>query len=156
VKRKKSCAGASAAKGKKTQNYNSDDFSSSSDDSIQKSMKGKHSIKDLLKTIEEKDKIIRSLDLKLLQQWVTSRMNKTKVREELKWTGEETNFAETVNYFCRNFLFPKFKFLKDGWKEIMPDKKNSFYSLCMRHLKIPKGADRKDIWDRVVVPSVMR
>jgi hypothetical protein len=46
VKRKKSCAGASAAKGKKTQNYNSDDFSSSSDDSTQKSMKGKHSIKD--------------------------------------------------------------------------------------------------------------
>ena len=65
TKRKKSCAGASAAKGKKTQNYNSDDFSSSSDDSIQKSMKGKHSIKDLLKTIEEKDKIIRLLDLKL-------------------------------------------------------------------------------------------
>ena len=115
-----------------------------------------HSIKDLLEKIEEKDKMIRSLNLKLSNAKVTSGMNKTKVREELKWTGEETNFAETVNYFCRNFLFPKFKFLKDGWKEIMPDKKNSFYSLCMRHLKIPKGADRKDIWDRVVVPSVMR
>jgi hypothetical protein len=95
------------------------DFSLSSDDLTQNSMKGKHSIKDLLKTIEEKDKIIRSLDLKLSQQRVTSRMNKTKVRKELKWTGEETNFAETVNYFCQNFLFPKFKFLKDGWKEIM-------------------------------------
>ena len=67
-----------------------------------------------MKTIEEKDKIIRSLDLRLSQQRVTSRMNKTKVREELKWMGEETNFAETVNYFCGNFLFPKFKFLKDG------------------------------------------
>jgi hypothetical protein len=43
-------------------------------------------------------------------------MNKRKVQEELKWTGEETNFLETVNYFCRNFLFPKFKLLKDGWK----------------------------------------
>jgi hypothetical protein len=55
-------------------------------------------------------------------------MNKTKVREELKWTGEETNFAEMVNHFCWNFLFPKFinkllnklplilQFLKDGWK----------------------------------------
>ena len=37
----------------------------------------------------------------------------------------------------------------------MPDKKNSLYSLCMRHLIIPKGADKKDIWDRVIVPSVM-
>jgi hypothetical protein len=24
------------------------------------------------------------------------------------------------------------------------------------HLKIPEGADKKDIWDRVIVPSVMR
>ncbi len=38
----------------------------------------------------------------------------------------------------------------------MPDKEKSFYSLCMRHLKIPKGADKKDIWERVIVPSVMR
>jgi len=36
---------------------------------------------------------------------------------------------ETVNYFCRNFLFPKFKFLEDGWKEILPDKKNSLYAV---------------------------
>ena len=56
----------------------------------------------------------------------------------------------------QHFLFPKFKFLKDGWKEILPDKKNTFYSLCMRHLKIPERADKKDIWDRVIVPSVMR
>jgi hypothetical protein len=74
----------------------------------------------------------------------------------LKWTGEETNFAETVDNFCRIFLFPKFKFLKHGWKEIMPDKKNSLYSLCMRHLKIPEGAGKTNIWDRVIVPSVMR
>jgi len=57
-------------------------------------------------------------------------MNKTKVREELKCTGEETNFAETVNHFCWNFLFPKFinkplnklplilQFLKDWMEDI--------------------------------------
>jgi hypothetical protein len=56
----------------------------------------------------------------------------------------------------QHFLFPKFKFLKDGWKEILPDKMNTFYSLCMRHLKISEGADKKDIWDRMIVPSVMR
>ena len=72
-------------------------------------------------------------------------MNKMKVQEELKWTGEETNFAETVNHFCLNFLFPTFKFLKNGWKEILPDKKNSLCLLCMHHLMIPKGADERDI-----------
>jgi hypothetical protein len=74
----------------------------------------------------------------------------------LKWTGEETNFAETVNHFCRNFHLSRFKFLKDGWNEILPDKKNSLYLLCMRRLMIPEGADERDIWERVVVPSIGR
>jgi hypothetical protein len=117
---------------------------------------GNHYVKELLKKIKEKDKVIRLLELVISKTKVTSRMNKTKVQEELKWTGEETNFAETVNNFCRNFLFPKFKFLKDGWRDILPDKKNSFYLLCMRHLRIPEGADERDIWERVIVPSVMR
>ncbi len=109
-----------------------------------------------MKKIKEKDKMIRSLELELSKSKVTSRMNKTKVHKELKWTGEETNFAETVNHFCGHWLFPKFKFLKDGWKKILPDKKNSFYLLCMRHLMISKGANKGDIWERVIVPSVMR
>ena len=100
--------------------------------------------------------MIRLLELVISKTKVASRMNKTKVQEELKWTGEETNFAEMVNNFCWNFLFPKFKFLKDGWRDILLDKKNSFYSLCMHHLRIPKGADERDIWERVIVPSVMR
>jgi hypothetical protein len=156
AKEKKAKIRASAVKGKKTPEYRSDDFSSlsddSSDDSTQKATKGNHSIKDLLEKIEEKDKMIGSLNLKLSNAKVTSRMNKTKVREELKWTGEETNFAETVNHFCRFYLFPRFKFLKYGWTEFMPDKKNSFYSFCMGHLKIHEGADKKDIWERVIVP----
>ena len=106
-----------------------------------------------LKKIEEKDKIIMSLELELSKSKLTTRMTKAKVREELRWTGEEMNFADSVNHFCRHFLFPKFKFLKDGWKEILPDQKNSFYSLCMRHLKISEGANKKDIW---IVPSVIR
>jgi len=32
-------------------------------------------------------------------------MNKTKVQEELKWMGEETNLVEMVNQFCWQFLF---------------------------------------------------
>jgi hypothetical protein len=87
--------------------YDSEDFSSSNvstpkativksrSDSVRK-----HSVKELLKKIKEKDKMIRSLELEVSKSNVTSRMNKTKLREVLKWTGEETNFAETVNHFC--------------------------------------------------------
>ena len=141
----------------------SDDFSSSDDSTpratIVKSRSdsvGKHSIKELLKKIKEQDKKIRSLELELSKLNLTSRMNKRKVGEELKLTREETNFAETVNHFCRHFLFPQYKLLKDGWKKNLPNKKKSLYSLCMRYLMIPEGADKRDIWERVIVPSIMR
>jgi hypothetical protein len=118
---------------------------------------GKHSIKDLLMSIQKKDKEFRALELELSKTKVNSiRMNKTKVQKELKWTEEETTFAETVNHFCWYFLFPKFKSLKERWKEILPEKKNSLYLLCMRHLQIPKGSDESDIGERVIVPSIMR
>ena len=118
--------------------------------------KGKHSIKDLLEELNDKEKIIRSLELELAKSKMTTRMNKKKVREEFKWTGEETNFAETVNNFCRSFLFPRNKFLKEKWQDYLPKRMNSLYSLCMRHLKIPEGADERDIWERVIVPSISR
>ena len=117
---------------------------------------GKHSIKDLLEELNDKEKIIRSLELELAKSKMTTRMNKRKVREELKWTGEETNFAEMVNNFCRSFLFPRNKFLKEKWQDYLPKRMNSLYSLCMRHLKIPEGADERDIWERVIVPSIRR
>ena len=118
--------------------------------------KRKHSIKDLLEELNDKEKIIRSLELELAKSKMTTRMNKRKVREEFKWTGEETNFAETVNNFCRSFLFPRNKFLKEKWQDYLPKRMNSLYSLCMRHLKIPEGADERDIWERVIVPSISR
>jgi hypothetical protein len=75
-----------SAQGKNTLDYGSDDFSSSSDDSTPKAtILGVPSIKILLKKIEEKDRIIRSLELELSKsKMVTARMTKTKVREELK------------------------------------------------------------------------
>jgi hypothetical protein len=140
-----------------------DDFSSSDDltpkATIIKSRSdsvGKHSINELMKKIEEQDKKIRSLEVELSKSNLTSRMKKRKVQEELKWTGEETNFAETVNHYCRYFLSPQYKFLKDGWKEYVPNKKKSLYLLCMRHLMIPEGANKRDIWERVIVPLIMR
>jgi hypothetical protein len=117
---------------------------------------GKHSVKELLKKIEEQDKKIRSLELELCKSNLTSRINKRKVREELKWTGEEKNFAGTANHFCCHFLFPQYKFLKDGRKEYLPNKKKSLYYLCLCHLMILEGADKRDIWERVIVPSIMR
>jgi hypothetical protein len=93
--------------------------------------RGKPTVDELLRMIEDKDERIRLLELELAKSRMTTRMNKTKVREELKWTGEETNFSDTVGNFCRIFLFPRTKFLKDGWADYLSDDRDSLYALCM-------------------------
>ncbi len=56
-----------------------------------------------------------------------------------------TNLLETVSYFCRVFIFPRMKFLNDGWKDYLPDERDSLNALCMGRMKIPERADEKDI-----------
>ena len=107
-----------------------------------------------MKIIDERDKRIRSLELEISKSKMAKRHNKRKVREEYQWTGEETNFAKTVNHFCKYFLFPRYKFLKDRWQDVLPERPRSLYLLCMQRLKIPEGADKRDIWERVIVPSI--
>ena len=96
------------------------------------------------------------MELELAKSKMTSRMNKKAVREEMQWTGEETNFSETVSTFCRVNLFPKYKFLDKRWRDYLPHNKESLYSLCMKTLKPPMGADKRDIWERVMVPTIMK
>jgi hypothetical protein len=35
-----------------------------------------------------------------------------------------------VNHFCKNFLFPRYKFLKDGWQDVLPERPTSLYLLA--------------------------
>ena len=72
----------------------------------------------------------------------------------MRWTGEEINFADSINTFMREFLFPRYKFLKEGWQNYEPLKKHSLSSMCMRRLSIPEGSNKEDIWERVKVPSI--
>jgi hypothetical protein len=108
----------------------------------------------LLKIIDKRDKKIRSLELEISKSKMANRHNKRKVREDYQWTGEETNFTKMVNHFCKKFLFLRYKFLKDGWQDALPERPTSLYSLCMQKFKIPEGADKRDIWERVIVPSI--
>jgi len=77
-----------------------------------------------------------------------------KQEESMRWSGEEINFADSVNSFVREFLFPWYKFLREGWQNYEPDKKNSLSSMCLRKLSLPEGSDTADIWERVIMPSI--
>ena len=134
--------------------FTDDESSESSVDDI----RGKETlIEQLKKQIAERDRTIEKLEAELARHRTAgTRMNNTQVREQLKWTGEEMNFAETVHNFCKVFLFVRVKFLKDNWQRYLPKDRKSLYSVCMRHLKIPQGSEPRDIWERVIVPSIAR
>jgi hypothetical protein len=116
AKGKKSSTGASAVKGKKTPDYRSDDFSSSSDDSTQKATKGKPSIKDLLEKIKEKDKMIRSLDLKLSNAKVTSRMNKSEGARGVEVDGRGDKLCRDSRSLLSDFFSPQIQ-VPQVWME---------------------------------------
>ncbi len=118
------------------------DYTSSSGDSIPEATiyesaeeEIKRSWQDLLKIIDKKDKKIRSLELEISKSKMANQHNKRKVREEYQWTREEMNFTKTVNHFCKNFLFPRYKFLKDRWQDILPERPTSLYLLCMQKIE---------------------
>ncbi len=71
----------------------------------------------------ENKRIIKRLkmDLRLLKSH--ARQTKGQVRINYDWDSKEANFADLVSSFVKEYLFPHFKFLKDGWMEYMTDRK---------------------------------
>ena len=109
---------------------------------------------ELLDMLREKERTIKKLQAEVYSLRNKSRPNKKDLRESMRWSGEEINFADSVNTFVREFLFLRYKFLRGGWQKYEQDKRNSLSSMCLRRLSLPEGSDTEDIWERVIVPSI--
>ena len=109
---------------------------------------------ELLSMLRKKERIIMKLQAEVHSLRNKGRPNKTSLRVSLNWTGEEVNFADSVFTFVREFLFPRYKFLRHGWQNYEPDRNYSLSSMCLRRLSIPEGSDAADIWERVIVPAI--
>mgnify|MGYP007089495500 CR=1 FL=1 len=104
--------------------------------------------------LREKERTIWKLQTELDCIKNKAKPSKKSLQEIMKWSGEEINFSESVNTFVREFLFPRYKFLKDGWQRYEPNMKHSLSSMCLRRLSLPEGSNTEDIWERVIVPSI--
>jgi hypothetical protein len=109
---------------------------------------------ELLTMLREKERIIKKLQAEMEYMKKRSKPSKKTIREMIMWSGEEINFSKSVNTFVREFLFPRYKFLKEGWQRYEPNMKNSLSSMCLHRLSLPEGSDTEDIWIRVIVPSI--
>jgi hypothetical protein len=68
------------------------------------------------KCIEYKRIIKRlKMDLRLLKSH--ARQTKHQIRIDYDWVGKEANLTDLVLTFVKEYLFPRYKFLKDGWME---------------------------------------
>jgi hypothetical protein len=81
-------------------------------------------LEDKLYKLEENNKKLKA-ELKASKK-SKSKSTKGDIRNANDWTGEDTNLADKVVEFCKDFLFPCYKFLKDGWKSYEPESNKSF------------------------------
>jgi hypothetical protein len=65
----------------------------------------------------ENERLIKKLKMELRLSKSTARQTKCQIRNDYNWDGKEANFADSVSSFAKGYLFPCFKFLKDGWMD---------------------------------------
>ena len=86
---------------------------------------------ELLDMLQERERSIKRLQTESNLMKNKSHTNKKTLQESMRWSGEEINFKDSINTFVQVFLFPRYKFLREGWQDYQPDKKNSLSSLCI-------------------------
>jgi hypothetical protein len=97
----------------------------------------------------ENERLIKRLKMELRLSKSTARQTKRQIWNDYDWNGEEANFADSVLSFAKEYLFPSFKFLKDGWMDY--DKgQDSFSTFVHGKVQIPEGAEYKDQLERVI------
>ncbi len=92
------------------------------------------------------------------------RLSKEDIRTYIEWTFDEANLANKINNFSRDVMFPRYKFLKEGWQDYKPSNKKSLSYFVgqkmadtyqnMRILKSER--EFEDQWERVYVPVIKR
>ncbi len=82
------------------------------------------------------------------------RNTKHKIRLDFHWDGEDANLADKITYWVKTYLFPRYKFLKNGWMVFLEDEESlSAFVLRHNHKSIPRDADYEGPMGKSDVPS---
>jgi hypothetical protein len=95
----------------------------------------------------ENERLIKRLKMKLRLSKSTARQTKRQIRIDYDWDSKEANFADSNLSFVKEYLFPRFKFLKDGWMDY-DKRQDSFSTFVQGKVQIPEGAEYKDQYGR--------
>jgi hypothetical protein len=72
--------------------------------------------------------------------------SKKELQQSYEWNEDDLSFSDAVISFCKEFLFPHYKFLGKRWTELNQQRDDSFLFMVMRNLVIPRGMEYDDAW----------
>ena len=78
---------------------------------------------------------------------------KRALRKSLIWNDVDSNYSLAISKLCKEWLFPRFKFIHTTWMDYTELRKG-LPRMIFQHCPIPAGANKVDLWDRVVTPSI--
>ena len=101
--------------------------------------------------MEKKNKSLQSEISRLKNN--SDRKTKRQLRVDFGWDGEEVNLSDKVSDWVKSYLFPRYKFLKDGWMEYSEEEKSLLY-FVQRKMKMEEVEDIQGAWERVICPTI--
>ena len=85
------------------------------------------------------------------------RQTKRQIRIDYEWDGEEANLSNNVSNWVKTYLFPRYKFLKDGWidyNESSDKSSKSLSSFAQRKMKMEQVVDFRGQWERAICLTI--
>jgi hypothetical protein len=101
----------------------------------------------------EYKRILKRLKMDLRLSKFYAMQTKRQIRIDYHWDGKETNVVDSVLRFFKEYLFQRFKFLKDGWMEY-DNGPERLLMFVQGKVKFPEGAEYKDQWERVTYSTI--
>lgn len=112
-------------------------------------------IRELESKVEGLENEVRNLKSKLILLQ-GKKHSKKELREMYEWNEQDVLFSDTVMTFCKEFLFPRYKFLGKNWTEKNDTSPTSFSELIRRNLPTPRGMNFGDAWNRIIAPTIAK
>jgi hypothetical protein len=101
----------------------------------------------------ELEKVVKSLHTEIRMKKSLFRQTKHQIKIDYDWDGEGANLSDKVSEWVKAYLFPQYKFLKEGWMEYS-DKNESLSLFVQRKMKKEQVDDFMGLWERVICPTI--
>jgi hypothetical protein len=98
---------------------------------------------------------VKSLQREIRVLKSNDRKTKRQLRIDYDWDGEEANLSDKVSNWVKTYLFPRYKFLKDGWMAY-EDGYGSLSSFVQRKINMEGERNFEGLWDRVISPTIQQ